>query len=77
MFIEIITSVFINLLMSYLHYDYEHMKICNNNVILLKNEISELYSQISDLHTEINDLKMMIETRDDDIQNFINSNYMV
>lgn len=77
MIIEIFTSIFINLLMTYFNTDHEKMQICNNNILLLKNEVNELYHQISDLHAEIDTLKSSVKLRDEEIMTFINHNYII
>lgn len=77
MIIEIFTSIFVNLILTYFTNDYEKIQICNNDIILLKNEVNELYHQIADLHAEIDSLKNSVKLRDEEILTFINHNYII
>lgn len=77
MIIEIFTSIFVNLLITYFNSDREKLQLCNNNILLLKNEINELYHKISDLHSEIDILKSSVKMKDEEILAFINHNYII
>lgn len=77
MIIEIFTSLIINLFVSYINYDYEHVKLCNHNILVLKHEINDLYQRLSELQSDVDYLKSTIEIRDDEIRHLITNNYIV